>query len=162
MSDNTEYKRPSWDEYFMNLSKAVGERGTCDRGRSGCVIVKDKRVLSTGYVGSPAGMPHCDDAGHSMKKLTHEDGSVSQHCMRTAHAEANAISQAARFGIGVEGGTIYCKMVPCDVCCKMLVNAGIKRVVAQRKYHQGGDDLLKNAGVKVSILEDTVEEYENQ
>ena len=162
MSENAEYKRPSWDEYFMNLSKAVGQRGTCDRGRSGCVIVKDKRVLSTGYVGSPAGMPHCDDAGHAMKKLTHEDGSESQHCTRTAHAEANAISQAARFGIGVEGATIYCKMVPCDVCCKMLVNAGIKRVVAHRKYHQGGDDLLKNAGVAVSILEDTVEPYDNQ
>jgi len=158
----SEFKRPSWDEYFMSIVEAVGQRATCDRGRSGCVIVKDKRVLATGYVGAPSGLPHCDDIGHLMKTITHEDSSTSQHCLRTAHAEANAISQAARFGISVEGGTLYCKMVPCDSCAKLIINAGIKRVVSEKHYHRGSEELLKNASIEVAILKDEVEQYEKQ
>ncbi|HWS49060.1 MAG TPA: hypothetical protein VN174_03360, partial [Candidatus Methanoperedens sp.] len=90
------YVRPSWDEYFLELADAVSKRATCDRGRSGCVIVRDKRILVTGYVGSPAGLPHCDEVGHLMKTMVNEDGSKSDHCVRTVHAEQNAICQAAK------------------------------------------------------------------
>jgi len=160
----SDYKRPSWDEYFIELVNVVGKRGTCDRGRSGCVIVKDKRVLTTGYVGSPAGMPHCDEVGHLLKTVTHEDGTVSQHCMRTAHAELNAIAQAARFGISLEGATLYCKMTPCDVCARMLINAGIKKVVCEKKYHRGAasEEMFKAAGIEFKAVQDEILQYEKQ
>lgn len=101
------YVRPSWDEYFMEIASTVAKRATCDRGRSGCIIVKNRQILVTGYVGSPRGLPHCDDVGHLFKKTIHEDGSVTNHCVRTVHAEQNAITQAARLGIALEGGTLY-------------------------------------------------------
>jgi dCMP deaminase len=157
------YVRPSWDQYFMSIAEMVGSRGTCDRGRSGSIIVKDKRVLVTGYVGSPAGLPHCDEVGHEMHKVTHEDGSESMHCIRTIHAEQNALAQAARMGIPLEGGTVYCKMVPCYVCAKMLMNAGIERVVAAKDYHASKQSkkIFKEGGVKLTILDETVEAYAN-
>ncbi|MDH5783661.1 MAG: deaminase, partial [Candidatus Bathyarchaeota archaeon] len=96
-------KRPSWDRYFLDLCEAVSKRATCDRGRSGCVIVKDKRILTTGYVGSPAGLPHCDETGHDMRKVFDDAGNVTQHCVRTLHAEQNAIIQAAKFGVSIDG-----------------------------------------------------------
>ena len=105
MSKQEKYVRPSWDEYFMEVARAVAKRGTCDRGRSGCVFAKDNQILVTGYVGSPVGFPHCDDDGHDMKKVLHEDGSVSNHCVRTVHAEQNGIAQAAKLGIGLKGAT---------------------------------------------------------
>jgi len=156
--------RPSWDEYFVKLSQIVAERATCDRGKSGCVIVKDKRILSTGYVGSPPGMPHCDEAGHLMKKVFDEDGNVSLHCARTIHAEQNAIMQAAKFGTSVEGATIYLKMEPCRTCAMMIISSGIKKVVCERKYHAGQEtrDLFKDAGVELTVLKDEVEEYDKQ
>ena len=120
------YKRPSWDEYFMNIVKMIGLRGTCDRGRSGCVITRDKRIISTGYVGSPVGLKHCDEIGHEMNTVMYADNHESRHCIRTAHAEQNAIIQAARFGVALEGATLYCKMTPCYACAKMIINAGIK------------------------------------
>src|SRR6185369_5094538 len=98
--------RPSWDEYFINILEVVGTRSTCDRGKSGCVITKDKRILATGYIGSPVGTVHCDDAGHEMHTVKHEDGHESRHCIRTAHAEQNAIVSAAKFGIALEGSTL--------------------------------------------------------
>jgi dCMP deaminase len=107
------YKRPSWDEYFLNLVEMVGSRGTCDRGRSGCVITKDKRILATGYVGAPIGLKHCDEIGHEMHTVIHEDGHKTKHCIRTSHAEINAIANAARFGISLEGATLYCHMTSC-------------------------------------------------
>jgi dCMP deaminase len=93
-----QYIRPTRDEYFMEVAKTIGKRATCDRGRSGCVIAKNNQIVVTGYVGSPPGMPHCDDEGHQIKHLTHEDGTVTTHCMRTIHAEQNAICQAAKLG----------------------------------------------------------------
>ena len=108
----TKHKRPSWDEYFLQLIEMVGSRGTCDRGRAGSVIVKNKRILSTGYVGAPAGLPSCDDVGHEMHTVINEDGTESRHCIRTSHAEQNAINNAARIGVAIEGGTVYCKMTP--------------------------------------------------
>lgn len=155
------HQRPSWDEYFMGLAQYVGTRATCDRGRSGCVIVRDKRIISTGYVGSPPGLPHCDDVGHDMHKVINEDGTESMHCFRTIHAEQNALIQAARFGTSLEGATIYCKMVLCHVCAKLAIAAGIKRVVAEKDYQASklSKEMLKEAGVKLEIINNEVEKY---
>jgi len=156
------YERPSWDEYFMEVCRTVAKRGTCDRGRSGCVIVKDKHILATGYVGSPVGFPHCDDVGHKMEEWTH-DGVKRKHCVRTTHAEQNAICEAAKFGIAIDGATLYCKMTPCDICAKMIVNTGIKRVVCEKIYHASGAfDFWDKAGIKLDVLDKTLEEYEGQ
>lgn len=148
----------------MVVCDTVGGRGTCDRGRSGAVIVKDRRIIATGYVGSPIGLPHCDDVGHELKDTVHEDGHASRHCVRTNHAEQNAICQAARFGTSIEGGTLYCKMIPCYTCAKMIINVGIKRVVAQKNYHAGEDSqrVFKEAGIQFDILDGTLEEYPDQ
>ena len=167
MSDQpnpTPYVRPTWDEYFIEICRVVGKRATCDRGRSGCVIARDRQILTTGYVGSPVGQPHCDEVGHQFHTVTHEDGSVTQHCIRTTHAEQNAICQAAKLGIPLAGSTLYCKMTPCYVCAKMIVNAGIKRVVCEKQYHAAAEtyDLLKAAGVTLMILEPVDEVYPNQ
>ncbi|MDB5239057.1 MAG: CMP/dCMP deaminase zinc-binding protein dCMP deaminase [Candidatus Parcubacteria bacterium] len=155
------YKRPSWDEYFMNIAELVGSRATCSRGRSGCVVVKDKRILVTGYVGSPMGLPHCDEVGHEMHKVIHEDGSISEHCIRTAHAEQNAIAHAAKLGISLDGATVYCHMTPCYVCAKILINSGIKKVVALKDYHASrrSKEVFEQAGVKLQILNAEVESY---
>jgi dCMP deaminase len=156
--------RPTWDEYFIELANAAAKRATCDRGRSGCVIVRDKQVLVTGYVGSPKGLPHCDEVGHLMKKVVHDDGSVTQHCMRTVHAEQNAICQAARRGIALDGGTLYCRMTPCRTCAMLIINCGIERVVCQNRYHAGteSEDLFLQAGVKIDFINEEVLDYDNQ
>src|SRR3989344_5209045 len=101
--------RPTWDEYFMALSEMVASRSTCERAHVGSVIMRDKRVLSTGYNGSPAGMPHCDDSGHEM---------VEGHCVRTIHAEMNAIIQAAKNGVNINGSELYSTHFPCYNCFK--------------------------------------------
>ncbi len=157
------YVRPTWDEYFMGIVDAVSKRATCDRGRTAVVIVKNKRILSTGYVGSPIGLPHCDDVGHKMKKTIHEDGRVSQHCVRTNHAEVNAIALAARNGVAIDGGTLYCKLAPCYTCAKMVINAGIKRIVCQKRYHGDTESwgMFKKAGIKFEVLDNSVEQYDN-
>lgn len=154
------YQRPSWDEYFTGIAQAVAMRATCDRGRSGCVVARENQILVTGYVGAPRGLAHCDEVGHQMKEMHHEDGTVSHHCVRTLHAEQNAIAQAARQGISLLGATMYCHMTPCHVCSMFIVNCGIKRVVAEKKYHQGGEDVLKAGGVELVVLHDEVETYE--
>ena len=156
--------RPSWDDYFLEISKAVSKRSTCDRGRSSCVIVKDNQILVTGYAGSPRGFPHCDEIGHQMKKLIHEDGSITQHCMRTVHAEQNALAQAARRGVAIDGATAYTSMTPCRTCTMLLINAGIKRIVCEKKYHAGGESeiMLKKAKIKISYKFNDLEEYRNQ
>lgn len=157
-------KRPSWDEYFLGIIEKVADRGTCDRGKSGSVVAVDKRIVATGYVGSPPGQPHCDEAGHLMRDVIDEEGNKSKHCIRTVHAEENAILQAARYGISLKGGIIYCKMTPCFNCAKMIVSVGIRRVVAKKRYHADGLSLklFREAGVEVDIMEDKIEEYENQ
>ncbi|HCC50142.1 MAG: cell division protein DedD [Candidatus Jacksonbacteria bacterium RIFOXYC2_FULL_44_29] len=156
--------RPSWDEYFMEVARAVGKRATCDRGRSGCVIARDKQILVTGYVGAPAGLPHCDELGHQMKTTTHEDGRQTQHCVRSTHAEQNAIVQAAKIGVAIAGGTLYCKMTPCFTCAKMIINAGIKRVVCENRYHDGADtdSMFRSAGVRLDYFDDSILRYANQ
>ena len=156
--------RPSWDEYFIGLVDEVARRATCDRGRSGCLMVKDKRIICTGYVGSPPGFQHCDEIGHLMRKVMDEDGVVRSHCVRTIHAEQNAICQAARHGTSLEGGTCYCTMEPCRICAMLLVSVGIERVVAKRRYHAGGEtrELFRHAGVELTVLDENVEAYEEQ
>ena len=117
--------RPSWDEYFMKLASSVASRATCDRKHVGAVIVKAKRILATGYNGSIAGLPHCEEVGHLM-----EDG----HCVRTVHAELNAITQAARNGVAIDGGSVYTTASPCWPCFKNLANAGITEIVYGEFY----------------------------
>lgn len=155
--------RPSWDEYFSNLVTMIGTRGTCDRGKSGCVIVKNKRILCTGYVGSPAGTSHCDELGHEMHTVIHEDGKESRHCIRTAHAEQNAIANAARFGTALDGATLYCHMTPCYTCAKMIINSGIVRVVCNLDYHAGGrsKEIFQEAGVQYELLNEEMQKYKD-
>ena len=162
--DNKKYKRPTWDEYFMEVADAISKRATCDRGRSGCVIAKDKQILVTGYVGSPQGLPHCDDVGHELKKVIHEDGRVSTHCVRTVHAEQNAICQAAKRGIAIDGATLYCRMTPCRTCAMLIINCGIKRVVCEKKYHDSAEseDLFSQAGINLEYISEEVLTYEDQ
>lgn len=159
-----EYQRPTWDEYFMEIARAVGKRATCDRGRSGCVIARNKQILVTGYVGAPAGLGHCDELGHQMKTVTHEDGHSSNHCVRTTHAEQNAIVQAAKIGVAIDGATLYCKMTPCTVCTKMIINSGIKHIVCEKRYHAGGEseEMFKTVGISLDFFDGEVEQYENQ
>jgi dCMP deaminase len=156
--------RPTWDEYFLKLAEMIGSRGTCDRGYAGALLVKDKRILATGYVGSPIGLPHCSEVGHEMHTVTLEDGTVSRHCIRTAHAELNAIANAARVGVSVDGATLYCKFLPCYTCAKTIINAGIKRVVSLKDYHAAKQtkDVFKKAGLKLEILNKEIESYKDQ
>ncbi len=131
--------RPSWDEYFMGITFQVAKRSTCNRARVGAIIVKDRRILTTGYNGAPAGLPHCDDVGHLM---------VDGHCVRALHAEQNAIIQAALHGVSVKGGTIYVTHQPCLTCAKMIINAGIVRVVYAGDYpDENSRAFLAEAGV---------------
>lgn len=158
------YERPSWDEYFIEIANTVSQRATCDRGRSGCVIVRDRQILVSGYVGSPKGLQHCDDIGHQMKKMIHEDGSITNHCVRTVHAEQNAICQAAKLGIALENATLYCRMTPCRTCAMLIINCGISRVVCEKKYHAGkeSEEMFKKAKVKIEFVRDEIQKYENQ
>lgn len=121
----SERKRASWDEYFMAIAREVATRSTCDRKHVGAVIVRDKMILTTGYNGSIRGLAHCDDDGHMM-----QDG----HCVRTVHAEANAIAQAARNGVRLDGAGIYVTASPCFGCFKLIANSGLSRIVFGEFY----------------------------
>ena len=131
--------RASWDEYFMNIAQAVATRSTCSRKHVGAVIVRDKVILSTGYNGSIRGLPHCDEVGHML-----EDG----HCVRTIHAEANAVIQAATHGTRIEGATLYVTASPCWNCFKMVANAGLERIVYGEFYR---DERIFEVAGKLSI-----------
>lgn len=148
----------------MKIAELVGTRGSCDRGRNGCVIARNRRIIATGYVGSPVGLPHCDEVGHEMHTVTHDDGTTSRHCIRTAHSEQNAICEAARMGIALEGANLYVKMSPCYTCAKMIINAGIKRVVSAQDYHTDNrsKEILKEAGVEYVLLSPEITKYEDQ
>jgi dCMP deaminase len=125
--------RPDWDSYFLKIANAVSERSTCDRAFVGSVLVRDKRILTTGFNGSPAGQDHCDEVGHLM---------VNGHCIRTIHAETNSIIQAALHGVSTRGATCYVTHLPCINCTKVLINAGIARIVYSIAY--GIDDNSMN------------------
>jgi dCMP deaminase len=159
-----QYERPDLDQYFINVMEATSARATCDRGRAAAVIVVDGHIVSTGYVGAPAGLAHCDDADHMMRIVVDpKSGRRSEHCVRTVHAEQNAICQAAKLGHAVKGGALYCRMEPCHVCAMLIINCGIKRVVAQKRYHaaEWSREMFAQAGVELTVLEDDVQEYEN-
>lgn len=156
--------RPSWDEYFCDLVQQVATRATCDRGRSGCVVVRDRRIVCTGYVGSPPGMPHCDEVGHDWRRVLSDDGTVRTHCIRTVHAEQNALAQAARHGLPLAGAVIYCTMEPCLTCAMLLVSVGISKVVALKRYHaaEASRTVFQLAGVELVLVEDVLVTYPNQ
>jgi len=118
-------RRASWDEYFMNVARVVASRATCDRKHVGAVLVRDRTILSTGYNGSIRGLPHCSEVGHMM-----EEG----HCVRTVHAEANAIIQAAKNGVAIDGASVYTTASPCWPCFKLIANAGARRIVFGEFY----------------------------
>ncbi len=156
--------RPSWDDYFLDMMHQVAQRATCDRGRSGCILVQNRQIIATGYVGSPPGLPHCDDVGHLMKQVIDEDGGMSRHCLRTIHAEQNAICQAARHGTSVEGATLYCRMEPCRTCAMLILATGIERVVCEKRYHAAQEtrDMFAAAGVELTVRDDYVQSYDDQ
>ncbi len=138
--------RPDWDSYFMKIALAVSERSTCDRASVGCVLVLEKRILTTGFNGSPMGQPHCDEAGHLM---------VEGHCVRTIHAETNAIIQAALHGVSTKGSSCYVTHFPCINCTKALINAGIVRLVYASAYRidENAMDFLKTAHIEVDQID---------
>ncbi len=141
-------KRPTWDEYFMKITHLVSERSTCMRRKVGAVIVKDKRIISTGYNGAPRGLAHCLEIGCMREQLGIPSGERHEMC-RGAHAEQNAIIQSASSGIGMNGATMYCTTAPCSTCAKMIINAGIERLVLGGRYpDELGEDLIREAGVK--------------
>jgi dCMP deaminase len=147
-------KRPSWDDYFIKIAALVSERSTCLRHHVGAIIVKDRRVLTTGYNGAPAGTKDCLELGCLRNELKIPSGERHEIC-RAIHAEQNAIIQAAKNGENVSGGTIYCTHSPCIICTKMLINAGIKRFVTYGNYPDigGVQELLKEAGVEFVMVE---------
>jgi dCMP deaminase len=143
--------RPDWDSYFLKIASAVSERSTCDRALVGCVLVIEKRILTTGFNGSPAGAPHCDDVGHLM---------VEGHCVRTIHAETNAIIQAALHGVSTRGATCYVTHFPCVNCAKALVNAGIVRLVYSQAYRLDPISVEFLNGANVEIVQHPIKNGE--
>ncbi len=133
------YKRAPWDEYFMNIAQVVSSRSTCHRKFVGAVVVRDRTILSTGYNGSIRGMPHCTDVGHMME---------SGHCVATIHAEANAILQAAKNGVTIDGGTVYVTASPCWNCFKQCCNAGITRICYGEFYR---DERIFQVADKIGV-----------
>ncbi len=131
--------RISWEQYFMNIAQVVASRATCDRKKVGAVIVREKSILSTGYNGSLSGLPHCDDNGHEIE---------NDHCVRTIHAEANAIVQAARNGVAINKSEIYITASPCYTCFKMIANAGIKKIYFGEFYR---DERIKKHAKELKI-----------
>jgi dCMP deaminase len=149
------YIRPSRDEYFMELARTVAKRATCDRGRNWCVIAKNKQILTTWYVWSPPGLPHCDEVGHQFKQMTHEDGNVTNHCVRTIHAEQNAICQAAKLGVSIEGATLYCHTTPCRTCAMLIISCWIQKVVCEKKLEEESEteNMFKDVGIELHYFE---------
>ena len=138
--------RVSWENYFMNIAAEVATRSTCDRKHVGAVIVREKTILSTGYNGSIKGLPHCDEAGHEI---------VDGHCVRTTHAEANAIVQAAKNGVEINLSEIYVTASPCYSCFKLIANAGIKTIYYKELYRDERiNDRAKEAGINLANLEE--------
>ena len=140
-------KRPEWKEYFIGIARLVSKRATCTRRKVGAVIVRDKRVLATGYNGAPTGLSHCEETGCIREKMGVPSGQRHELC-RGLHAEQNAIIQAAYHGISIKGSTLFCTTLPCSICFKMLINAGILEVV----YEEGYPDELTEAFLKESDI----------
>lgn len=146
-------ERPSWDEYFMKMTELVATRSTCMRRQVGAIIVKDKRIITTGYNGAPRGIAHCEERGGCLReKMGIPSGERHELCM-ALHAEQNAIIQAATLAQSIEGATIYITHQPCVICAKMIINAGIRRIVVREGYpDELSIELLEEAGLKVVVL----------
>lgn len=149
--------RLSWDEYFMEITKLVARRSTCIRRQVGAILVKSRKILATGYNGAPAGLDHCIDVGCLRQELNVPSGERHELC-RGLHAEQNAIIQAAFHGVSIRGATVYCTNLPCSICIKMIINAGIKNVVYLDGY---ADDLslelIQRSGVKLTKFSELTE-----
>lgn len=146
-------ERPSIDEYFLEIASVVAKRSTCLRNKVGAVIVRDKRILSTGYNGAPSNMEHCLDIGCIRQKNNIASGTMHEKC-RAVHAEQNAIIQAALHGVSIAGATVYCTHQPCILCAKMIINSNIKRVVFSTKYPDNDTpEFFRAAGVEMVNLQ---------
>ncbi len=146
----TKHERPSWDEYFMEIAHLVKKRTTCLRRQVGAVIVKDKNILATGYNGAPSGVEHCLTTGCLREKMGIPSGERHEIC-RGLHAEQNAIVQAAKHGTSIKGSTLYCTHQPCGICAKMIINAGIEKLVYEDGYpDQLAADMIRESGLNVS------------
>ena len=145
--------RPSWDEYFMQMAELTAQRSTCLRRQVGAIIVKEKHIIATGYNGAPKGLPHCEELGGCLReKLEIPSGERHELC-RALHAEQNAIIQAATLGQSIEGATIYITHQPCIICAKMIIHAGISRIVIRRGYpDEMSREMLGEAGLKVELI----------
>lgn len=145
--------RPSWDEYFMDITRRVATRSTCLRRAVGAILVHDKRIIASGYNGGPSGLAHCLDIGCLREKLGIPSGQQHELC-RGIHAEQNAIIQAARYGVSIEGSILYCTTQPCTQCTKMLINAGITEIVYAEGYPDDlARELLEESGIIVRRFE---------
>ena len=148
---NTE--RPSWNKYFMGIARMVRQRSTCLRRKVGAIIVKDKRILATGYNGAPKGMKHCSEIGCLRETEDVPSGERHELC-RGIHAEQNAIVQSAAFGVPIQGSTLYCTHFPCVLCAKMLINAGICELIALETYPDDlSHQMLSEAGIRISVMD---------
>ena len=147
--------RPTWDEYFMEMAELTAKRSTCIRRSVGAVIVKDRHAIATGYNGAPSGIAHCEERGGCIRqKLNVPSGQRHELCM-ALHAEQNAIIQAAAMGNSIEGGTIYITHQPCAICAKMIINAGIKRIVIKEGYpDELAASILEEAGLKIEKIDE--------
>jgi dCMP deaminase len=144
--------RPSWPEYFMSIAKLVATRSTCLRRSVGAVLVKDKRILATGYNGAPTGIRHCEETGCLREKLGVQAGERHELC-RGLHAEQNVIIQAAYYGVSTKGTTLYCTHKPCIICSKMLINAGVEKIVYLEGYPDAlADEMLAEAEIEVERM----------
>ncbi len=152
MAKKEKIKRPSWDEYFMKAAFLICERSTCLRRRVGAILVKDKQILATGYNGAPRDITHCDTTGCLRQKLNIPSGQRHEIC-RGLHAEQNVILQAASHGVSTTGSVLYVTNVPCSICAKMIINAGIKEVVVLDEYpDKMASEFLKEAKIKLRRL----------
>jgi len=152
----THGKRPSWDSYFMQMAQVVAGRSTCLRRQVGAVMVKDKQILSTGYNGSPSGLQHCDEVGCLRQSLGVPSGERHEIC-RAVHAEQNALVQAAKHGVAITGADLYTTHQPCVLCTKLLINAGIKRVIYRHSYpDQLAVKMAKEAGLSLVEFGETI------
>lgn len=184
-------KRLGWDEYFLGMLENISKRSTC-RGKCSCIFVKDNRILTTGYAGSPPGFPHCDDIGHQIEerrriikmepsknmsdveidgvKYTYNfeteryESELKEHCVRTVHSEENAIIQAAKTGVSLNDSTLYLTMTPCRTCMMKLISVGVKRIVCLKKYHSGEESELmcRRAGIPIEFVHDEVLKYDEK
>ncbi|RLI48364.1 MAG: cytidine deaminase [Candidatus Thorarchaeota archaeon] len=141
--------RPSWNEYFMSITRMVAKRSTCLRRHVGAILVKDKRILATGYNGAPSGLRHCEEVGCLRESSSVPSGERHELC-RGLHAEQNAIIQAAYHGFSIRGAILYCTNKPCVICSKMLINAGIRKILYENGYDDHlADQMLKEANIEI-------------